>query len=159
MPLLHLRVNKTTYQSILAKMDMRLTGWNAAHLSFAGRVTLAQSVLQAMPIYAMKTTLLPSPVCYKIDKSCRRFIWDEKSKIHKMSIVGWDKMCLPKNYGGLGFKNLDVMNHVLLMKINCEIVSSSDKLWVKVLCSKYGVDPSNLTLSLHEKQVKNLDGY
>ena len=57
MPLIHSRVNKATYQSILDKVDMRLTGWNAAHLSFARRVTLAQSVVQAMPIYAMQTTL------------------------------------------------------------------------------------------------------
>ena len=81
-----------------------------------------------MPIYAMKTTLLPSPVRHKIDKSCRRFIWDRKSKIHKMSMVSWDKICLPKNHGGLGFKNLDVMNHALLMNINWEIVSSLEKL-------------------------------
>ena len=128
MPLLHSLVNKATYQFILDKMDMRLTGWNVAHLSFVGQVTLAQSVLQTMPIYAMKTTLLHSPVRHKIDKSYRHFIWDGKSKIHKMSIVGWDKICLPKNHGGLRFKNLDVMNHALLMKINWEIVSSLEKL-------------------------------
>ena len=74
MPLLHSRVTKTTYQSILDKVEMRLTGWNAAHLSFTGRVTLAQSVIQAMHIYAMQTTLLPSSVRNRIDKSCRRFI-------------------------------------------------------------------------------------
>ena len=74
MPLIHSRVNKATYQSILDKVDMRLTGWNAAHLTFAGRVTLAHSVIQAMPIYAMQTTLLPSPVRQKIDTACRRFI-------------------------------------------------------------------------------------
>ena len=61
MPLIHSRVNKVTYQSILDKVNMRLTRWNAAHLSFAGRVALAQSVVQAMPIYAMQATLLPLP--------------------------------------------------------------------------------------------------
>ena len=50
MPLIHSRVNKDTYQSILDKVEKRRTGWNAAHLSFAGRVTLAQSVLQAMHV-------------------------------------------------------------------------------------------------------------
>ena len=71
MSLIHSRVNKYTYQSILNKVDKRLTGWNAAHLSFVGRVTLAQSVLQAMPVYAMQTTVIPSSVWYKIDKFCR----------------------------------------------------------------------------------------
>ena len=42
MPLIHSRVNKATYQSILDKVDMRLTGWNAAYLTFAGRVTSAR---------------------------------------------------------------------------------------------------------------------
>ncbi|KAH9722591.1 putative ribonuclease H protein [Citrus sinensis] len=130
---------------------MRLTGWNAAHLSFAGRVTLAQSVIQAMPIYAMQTTLLPSSVWNRIDKSCRRFIWDGNSKTPKMSIVGWDKVCLPKNHGGLGFKKLEAMNQALLMKINWGVISNSDKWWVKVICSKYGLDIGKLPLSLHDK--------
>ncbi|KAH9725573.1 putative ribonuclease H protein [Citrus sinensis] len=152
MPLLHSRVNKATYQSILDKVDIRLSGWNAAHLSFAGRVTLAQSVIQAMPIYAMQTTMLPASVRHRIDKSCRRFIWDGRSKSPKMCMVGWDKICLPKSSGGLGFKNLEVMNHALLMKISWGIISNSDKLWVRVLCSKYGLDPCNLPSSLPDKQ-------
>ncbi|KAH9798495.1 reverse transcriptase domain-containing protein [Citrus sinensis] len=151
MPLIHSRVNKTTYQSILDKVGMRLTGWNAAHLSFAGRVTLAQSVVQAMPIYAMQTTLLPSSVRQKIDTACRRFIWDGKSKRHKLSLVSWDRICTPKNHGGLGFKKLAEMNHALLMKLSWEVVSNSDKLWVKVVCSKYGVNPNKLPLSLPDK--------
>lgn len=56
-----------------------------------------------------------------------------------------------KKHGGLGFKKLDVMNHALLMKLTWEIVSNLDKLWVKVFCSKYGLDPGNLPYSLPEK--------
>ncbi|KAH9783625.1 reverse transcriptase domain-containing protein [Citrus sinensis] len=152
MPLIHSRVNRATYQSILEKVDKRLTSWNAAHLSFASRITLAHSVPQAMPIYAMQTTILPAPVRGKLEKSCRRFIWDGKSKSHKMSIVGWNKICMPKPKGGLGFKKLDVMNQALLMKLSWGVVSNSDKLWVKVICSKYGSDPRHLPLSLPEKQ-------
>ena len=43
------------------------------------------------------------------------------------------------------------MNHALLMKLTWEIVSNLDKLWVKVFCSKYGLDPGNLPYSLPEK--------
>ena len=58
---------------------------------------------------------------------------------------------MPKNYGGLGFKKLAEMNHALLMKLSWEVVSNSEKLWVKVVCSKYGLDPDNLPLSLPDK--------
>ena len=52
-PIIHSRVNKLTYQGILDKVNQRLSGWNAIHLSLAGRITLTQSVIQAIPIYAM----------------------------------------------------------------------------------------------------------
>ena len=58
---------------------------------------------------------------------------------------------MPKKHGGLGFKKLDVMNHALLMNLTWEVVFNSDKLWVKVFCSKYGLDPGNLPYSLSEK--------
>lgn len=38
------------------------------------------------------------------------------------------------------------------MKLSWEVVSNSDKLWVKVICSKYGLDPRHLPLSPLEKQ-------
>ena len=44
-PLCHSRSSKQTYQSIVDKVDQRLSGWNASHLTLAGRITLAQSVL------------------------------------------------------------------------------------------------------------------
>ncbi|KAL9437050.1 hypothetical protein AB3S75_022984 [Citrus x aurantiifolia] len=104
-----------------------------------------------MPVYAMQTTLLPPPVRHKIDKTCRRFIWDGNSKSHKMSMVGWDKVCMPKIHGGLGFKKINEINQALLMKLSWEVVSNSDKLWVKVFCSKYSLEPRNLPRSLPAK--------
>ena len=74
-------------------------------------------------------------------------------------MVGWDRICKPKTHGGLGFKKLDVMNQALLRKLTWEVVSNSDKLWVKVFCSKYGLDLGKLPLTLPEKQrVSDMDG-
>ncbi|KAL9431609.1 hypothetical protein AB3S75_026743 [Citrus x aurantiifolia] len=54
MPLLHNRVTKATYQEIVDTVDKKLSGWNAMLLSLAGRITLAQSVIQAIPILPCK---------------------------------------------------------------------------------------------------------
>ena len=52
-PLHHSRVSTNMYQGIIDKVEKRLSSWNAFHLSLAGRITLAQSVLQAIHIYVM----------------------------------------------------------------------------------------------------------
>lgn len=133
MPLLHSRVTKKTYQDIIKKVDKRLSGWNALHLSLAGRVTLAHSVIQVVPIYAMQTSNLPSRVKNKIDHACKSFIWSGSATQRKLSLVSWEKICQPKACGGLGFKSLDVMNKALLMKLAWGLISSPDSLWAQVL--------------------------
>nr|KYP72231.1 Putative ribonuclease H protein At1g65750 family [Cajanus cajan] len=48
-PTHHSRVNRVTYQGIIDKINSRLSGWKEKNLSFAGRLTLTKSVLQALP--------------------------------------------------------------------------------------------------------------
>lgn len=73
-PILHKRVNQRSFRFILDKVDQRLGNWRAKTLSFAGRVTLTQSVLQVLPTYVMQSVYLPRHICDKIDKKCRKFV-------------------------------------------------------------------------------------
>ncbi|XP_062080445.1 uncharacterized protein LOC133785209 [Humulus lupulus] len=50
----------------------------------------------------------------------------QKSKIH---VASWSKVCLPKAYGGLGFRNGSVWNRVILAKSICAISEKHDVLW------------------------------
>lgn len=74
-------------------------------LLMAGRVTLAKSVLQAIPSYIMQTVALPAYVCDEIDKKCRDFVWGDDDQHRKIHTVAWNKICESKNSGGLGLKS------------------------------------------------------
>ena len=74
MPNLHSRVTNKTYHEILDRVGTRLSEWNAKHLSFAERLTLAQAVIQALPIYSMQTTKILRATQGKIDCIYHRFI-------------------------------------------------------------------------------------
>lgn len=39
--------------------------------------------------------------------------------------------------GGLGFRNLKVLNKAYMMKLAWSLISDSEKLWVKVMKAKY----------------------
>lgn len=68
---------------MVSKVKSKLSGWKAKQLSFAGIVTLSKSVIEAIPIYRMMTTMLPSSCIQEIQKLQRSFILgdteDEKS--------------------------------------------------------------------------------
>lgn len=116
MPLLHGRITKSTYQEILDKVDQRLSGWSASHLSLAGRITLCQIVLHVAPIYTMQSTM-PASITSKLEQMRRRFLWSGNKEHRKMSLIGYDRLCQPKFVGGLGFKKLALLNKALIMKI------------------------------------------
>ncbi|KAI5342128.1 hypothetical protein L3X38_010003 [Prunus dulcis] len=59
MPMLHSRITKLTYGSLIDKVHKRLASWKSKFLSLAGRATLKQAVTSAVPIYAMQTSKLP----------------------------------------------------------------------------------------------------
>jgi hypothetical protein len=82
-PIIHARKKNSLYEYIIDKVRKRLSSWKAKNLTFAGRITLTQSVLAALPTYVMQTTLLPQGVCNKIEKLMRNFIWGSADENHR----------------------------------------------------------------------------
>ncbi|XP_024039517.1 uncharacterized protein LOC112098126 [Citrus clementina] len=151
MPLLHLRVSKAMYHGILEKVERKFNGWSGKNLSFAGRVTLTQIVMQALSIYSMQTTRLPTTTITKIEQQRRRFIWSGNSEVKKLHLVNWVDVCHSKLSEGLGLKNLMLMNKALLMKLGWGLLVNNNSYWAQGICSKYGFDPTGYATSLHTK--------
>nr|KYP61054.1 Retrovirus-related Pol polyprotein LINE-1 [Cajanus cajan] len=137
-PTHHSRVSHATYQSIIDKVNNRLSGWKAKNLSFAGRITLTKSVLEALPSYIMQTVSLPKTVCDALEKSSRGFLWGDNSEHHRPHAINWNTICLPKSHGGLGLRHMREANNAFMMKNCWSLISEPDKLWVRVVKTKYG---------------------
>lgn len=107
-------------------------------LSFAGRVTLTKSVIQALPSYVMQSVYIPRFMCDEIDKKCRKFIWVDIDDHTKLHMVSWSDMCRPKDGGGLGLREARLINQTSMMKVNWVRMMNTEDLWVQVVRSKYG---------------------
>ncbi|RVX09127.1 putative ribonuclease H protein [Vitis vinifera] len=59
---------------------------------------------------------------------------------HKPHLVRWNLVCLEKRKGGLGVRNLSLMNNALLCKWNWRFANERDALWRSVISLKYGVE-------------------
>ena len=84
---LHGRVDRYTFKSTIEKIKSKLSGWKSRNLSLAGRVTLANLVLHAMPIYPMLIAKFSLLTCQEIDKVIRDFVWGSKEGDCHMHLV------------------------------------------------------------------------
>lgn len=118
----------------------KLAGWKASQLSFAGRITLSKSVIEALPLCAMMASVIPKGCLDEIQRLQRRFIWGEEGNNHKYHVVSWNTVTKPKTAGGLGTRNLKQMNVACVLKLAWSLLQCDDKLWCDVLWGKYERD-------------------
>lgn len=136
-PSIHGRKTSALYREVLDRVKNRLEGWKTKYLSFAGRHTLLQSVLSAIPMYSMQTSMLPLGVCYELEKISRKFLWGSKQGERKCNLVKWEVVTKPKSKGGLGIKKLTHMNLAFMTKLGWRFLEEQDTFWVKILRNKY----------------------
>ena len=98
------------WDSIIHKCERKLSKWKQRYISFGGRVTLIQSVLTSITIYLFSFFRVPQSVAAKLVKIQRRFLWGGGHDQNKIAWISWEKVCLPKERGGLGIKDVNAFN-------------------------------------------------
>lgn len=81
-------------------------------------------------------------VVKQIDRIRRGFFWKEINEsscyTKKFHSIGWNKIILPMDLGGLGLADLNLRNLALLSKWWWKIRQDRKCMWNKVLIGKYG---------------------
>lgn len=83
----------------------------------AGRITLTQSVVQAIPLYTMQSLKMPNSVCEELDRKALDFLWGDNEERRRVHMVSWDDICKPKGMGGLGLRKAKKSNKAALAKL------------------------------------------
>ena len=69
-----------------------------------------------------------------------RSLWDGGALVQKPHLFRWNLICLDKKKGGLGVRNLALMNSTLLCKWNWWYANEREVFWRQVMSHKYGVE-------------------
>ncbi|KAJ4821284.1 RNA-directed DNA polymerase (reverse transcriptase)-related family protein [Rhynchospora pubera] len=81
----------------------------------------------------MSTFLLPKWLLKEIDKTRRRFLWGTtQTGGQRMSLLAWDRVCLPRVHGGLGILDFCLHNKALLLRWLWKLYTDQSSLWFKV---------------------------
>jgi hypothetical protein len=104
----------TQLQYLVDAVANRLPGWRVSMLNRAGRLELVRLTLAAIPIFALMSLDVQIETLLAIEKILRGFLWKDRRDAHGgHCLVAWDRVCMPKEPGGLGIINLRKMNIAL----------------------------------------------
>ncbi|CAB4306970.1 unnamed protein product [Prunus armeniaca] len=119
------------------KINAKLMGWSEQYLSQAGKEVLIKAVAMAMPNYAMSCFQLPINLCKEIEREIIRYWWKGHKEHKGIHWVGWQRLSMLKEAGGMGFRDLRCFNLAMLAKIGWRIIKHPDSLLATTYRDKY----------------------
>lgn len=126
-----------TFGYIKERLSKKLEGWQGKILSGAGKDLLIRVVAQSLPSYAMSCFLLTKMFCDSLHQLCAKFWWGSRPENRKIHWMSWERLCLPKEEGGMGFRDLYAHNLALLAKQAWRLMKFPNSLLARVYRAKY----------------------
>ncbi|XP_040372958.1 uncharacterized mitochondrial protein AtMg00310-like [Rosa chinensis] len=130
------------------RIKKRTRGWREKTLSAAGKEILIKAVAQSIPTYVMSCFEVPIHLCNEMHSLMAKFWWGSTEEDKKIHWLAWEKLCLPKAEGGLGFRNMHQFNLALLAKQGWRLIQNPQSLVARLFKAKYYPDSDFMHASL-----------
>jgi hypothetical protein len=138
---LHIGANprrEVTWEPLLDHLRKRLFSWRNKHISLGGRIVMINAVLNSIPIFYLSYYKMPNKVWKKVVRIQREFLWGGPKGGKRISWVKWSLICMERKHGGLGVRDIRLVNISLLVKWRWRLLLPGRSLWKDVVIAKYG---------------------
>jgi hypothetical protein len=128
-PLLTSSVHNSSWQDLLSRLHKKLSNWTFRPLNLASRLVLLKSILQAIPLYLFSALVISKTILNVIKGLQRNFLWQGSLASKKWALVTWNTICKPKDKGGLGLRDPEILNQTLGAKNWWRWLQQNEELW------------------------------
>ena len=128
-------------------------------MSLGGRIVLLNSILNAIPIFFLFFMKIPAKVLCMVTRIQRDFLWGGVRGGRKTCWVKWRKICTPRTKGGLGVRDVKLVNLSLIAKWKWRLLQSDIPLWKVVLRDKYEDSISGFPLENGSRWLRFTSGW
>ena len=94
-------------------------------------------MVTALPNHVMSCYHLPKATTKNLTTAVAQFWWSPGGSTRDMHWKSWDKVCVNKNEGGLGFKDITDLNTAMLDKQLWRLIEKSNTLFSRVFIGWY----------------------
>lgn len=149
------RSSSEAFEYLPTRVSKVIGTWSGREASFAGREVLLKSVAQAMPTYTMSCFLLSKTTCRKLKTPIANYWWGGSARSKHIHWQSWDRLTVPKELGGMGFRDMRNFNLAMLGKQGWRLMTNPDSLCARVLKGRYfhDVDFLNCTRKKHSSHT------
>jgi hypothetical protein len=133
------------YNFIYDTFRSKLNAYQANRMSHAARLTLIKSVFASIHVYYMSNILFSKKFLSKLTATIRSFWWSgikDEPNTKSLCLRAWADICTPKEDGGLGIRNIQVINQRLILSAAWRLAKDHTNHLALILRSKYHPDTS-----------------
>ncbi|XP_012845740.1 PREDICTED: uncharacterized protein LOC105965715 [Erythranthe guttata] len=127
-PLYKGRDRSSLFQTLLDRMQAKISGWARTALAFKGRLALIRSTLSTMALHLVQVIQPPQYIIQQIEQCMARFLWGSYGNQRRPHWVAWEMIFRPVGEGGLGLRRLtdviDTFTYKLWFRFRAQ-----DSLW------------------------------
>ena len=124
------------------RLNNRVNEWTFKLFTKVGKEVIIKSVVTALPNHVMSIYRLPKVIAKKLTSAVAQFWWSSGRSTKGMHWKSWDKLCVPKDTGGLGFKDLTNFNTAMLGKQLWRLIEKPNTLFARVFKGRYYMNAS-----------------
>ncbi|KAL9688739.1 hypothetical protein QQ045_033163 [Rhodiola kirilowii] len=114
---------------LIGRITSIIDSWSNRFLSRAGRMLLIQYVLQSIFYFWARMCILPRNVLHTVSNLCATFLWKRNGTCRGGFRMSWKEVCKEKSEGGLGIKDLSIMNEAMRLNKLWEMGNDADSVW------------------------------
>jgi hypothetical protein len=131
------RMKKDKFEPSKERLGKKVNNWAEKYMSMGAKEDLIKSVAQAIPNHVMGVFKLPAGFHDDYTRMIRNFWWGEDEKKRKVHWEAWDVLTRPKTFGGVGSRDLKILNQAMLARQCWRIIKNPESLCARLLKSIY----------------------